>query len=215
MNSFVLEAKKRDKTGKESSKKYRKEGYIPAVVYGQGNNINILINNNTFRKMYSKLTKSTILNLNIENKKLDVLIKDYEKDYLRDEFLHIDFYEIDVNKPVHVQIPIVFVGTAIGIREGGLLEKHLINLDVECLPKDIVNHFEVNIEHLKINDSLHVKDLEIDTKKYKILSHADEVIVRISGVKSEIVTETTEQAETTTPSSSETKTETKEEKSKE
>lgn len=208
MSSFVLEAKVREKTGKESAKKYRKKGYIPAVVYGQGKNLNILIDNNVFKKIYSKLTKSTMLDLKLEDKKIGVLIKDYEKNYLKDEFIHIDFYEIDVTKAVHLQIPLVFVGTAIGIKEGGLLEKHLVNLTVECLPKDIVNHFEVNIEHLKINDSLHVKDLTIDSKRYKILSNPDEVIVRISGVKEEKVSEQqaeTEQQIETAPSSSETK----------
>lgn len=209
MSSFVLDAKLRDKTGKESSKKYRREGYIPSIIYGQGKNTNILINEHSFRKMYSKLTRSTILSLNLENKKIDVLIKDYDRNSLKDQFIHIDFYEIDVNKPVHVKIPIEFVGNAIGIREGGLLEKHLVSLEVECLPKDIVNHFEVNIEHLKINDSLHVRDIKLD-KKYKILSHQDDVVIRISGVKSEVVEQPKEQL-STTPSTTETKTEEKKE----
>jgi len=178
MSSFVLEAKIREKTGKEYSKKYRKQGYIPAVIYGQNKNTNILISSHNFRKIYPKLTRSTILSLKLENKNIDALIKECDKNNLKDEFIHIDFYEIDQNKPVHVQIPLHFVGNAIGIREGGLLEKHLVNLDVECLPKDIVSYFEVNIEHLKINDSLHVKDITLD-KKYKILSHQDECCCKI------------------------------------
>ncbi|HOJ63933.1 MAG TPA: 50S ribosomal protein L25 [Spirochaetota bacterium] len=210
MSSFVLDAKLRDKTGKEACKKYRKEGYIPSIIYGQGENINILINGHTFKKIYPKLTRSTILNLNLENKKIDVLIKDYDKNSLKDQFMHIDFYQIDQNKVIHVQIPLEFVGTAIGMREGGILEKHLVSLDIECLPKDIVNHFEVNIEHLKINESLHVKDIKLD-KKYKVLSHPDDVIVRISGVKAETVEKSGEEQATTTTSTEEPKSEAKKE----
>jgi len=210
MSSFVLDAKLRDKTGKEACKKYRKEGYIPSIIYGQGENINILINGHTFKKIYPKLTRSTILNLNLENKKIDVLIKDYDKNSLKDQFMHIDFYQIDQNKVIHVQIPLEFVGTAIGMREGGILEKHLVSLDIECLPKDIVNHFEVNIEHLKINESLHVKDIKLD-KKYKVLSHPDDVIVRISGVKAETVEKSVEEQATTTTSTEEPKSEAKKE----
>lgn len=195
-DAFVLEAKKREKVKKEACKKYRKEGLIPAVMYGYKENVNVLIDYKIFNRMYHKLTRSTIVNLNIDGKAHDVLIKDYDKDHLKDQFLHIDFYEIDTKKPIHVTIPLDFTGSAIGIREGGLLEKHIVSVDVECLSKDIVTHFDVSISELKIGESLHIRDLKLD-KKYKVITNPEEVIVRISGVKAgEETVKTTEGGET-------------------
>lgn len=181
METFVIEATKREQTKKEANKRYRRDGLIPSIIYGQGRNINILIDNKKFYKMSSKLTKSTIINLKVQgDKDYDVLIKDYDKDYIKDRYLHLDFYELDKNKPVHFRVPLNLIGNALGIREGGILEKHLVQLEIECLPKDIVPHFDINIEHLKMNESLHVNDIKLDSK-YKILSHKEEVVVHISG----------------------------------
>ena len=180
MKLIKLEATKRKETGKGHCKKYRKEGLMPSIIYGQGENINILINNKIFNKISSGITKSTVIDLKLGKKEYHVLIKDYEKNYIKNEFLHIDFYELKAGKPVHFRIPFNFVGNAIGIKEGGILEKHLVDLEIECLPKDIVSCFDVNIEKMCINDTLHVTDIDLD-KKYKVLSHPDEVVVHISG----------------------------------
>jgi large subunit ribosomal protein L25 len=189
MPELVLEAMPRESIKKEACKKYRKEGLIPSIIYGQGKNTNILVKSTMFRKLYPSLTHSTIITLKLDKSNINVLIKGFEKDHIKNEFTHLDFYELDDKKPVKVSIPLEFIGSAIGIREGGLLEKHLVNLTVLCLPKDIVPHFQLNIENLKINESLHVKDVNLDAK-YKVISHPDEVIVRIStGLKEEAVDE--------------------------
>jgi len=188
MEAVLLEAKIRDNFGKGPSKKYRKEGFIPSTIYGQGSNINILIKKNVFNKLSHKITKSTVINLKLNDKTYDVLIKDYHKDYLKDDFYHIDFYELKTGKLVHFKIPLNFIGNAVGIKEGGMLEKHLVELEVECLPKDIIASYDINIENMKINDTLHVSDLNLDSK-YKILSHQDEVIAHITGKKEEEIEE--------------------------
>jgi large subunit ribosomal protein L25 len=187
MQEIILEAAKRDNIKKEACKKYREEGFIPSVIYGQGKNTNILIKSTVFKKLYPKLTKSTIINLKLEKDNYNVLIKNYDKDNIKDEIIHLDFFELNDKKAVKVSIPLEFIGSSIGIREGGLLEKHLVSLMISCLPRDIVPHLQINIENLKINESLHVKDVQLD-KKYKVISHPDEVIVRIStGLKEEVV----------------------------
>ena len=202
MSELVLEQEERD-TGKEVCGRYRKDGFIPSVVYGQGKNINILVSRHAFKKIYPKLTRSTIINLKLDKDDYDVLIKDYDKNHIRDEFIHIDFYQLDAKKPVHLTIPLEFVGTPLGVREGGILEKHLDRIEIACLPKDIVPNFKVNVENLKINTSLHVRDLEID-KKYKIISHSDEVIVKVASTQKDEV-DTTAQTSSTTPAAAATK----------
>lgn len=184
MTVYEIEAKKRDNFKKGPAKLYRNQGLIPSIIYGQEEIRNILISKNEFNKLSPHLTKSTIIKIKLDNKIFDVLIKDYQKDYIKDEFLHIDFYELKSGKPVHSRISLNFIGNAIGVREGGVLEKHLTSIDVECLPKDIVPFIEVNIENLKIGDALHVKDVQFD-EKYKVLSHPDDVLVHISGKMAE------------------------------
>lgn len=178
--SFVLEAKKRDLLKKEACKRYRKSGLIPAVMYGHKDNVNILIENRVFSKMYSKLTRATIIDLKIDNTEHKVLIKDYDRNNLKDQFIHIDFYEIDSTRPIHVNIPIEVVGSPVGLKDGGILEKQLNTVEVSCLAKDIVTHFEVNIGSLGLGQSLHVKDLKIDNKIFKLITNGDAVIARVS-----------------------------------
>jgi large subunit ribosomal protein L25 len=212
MSEIILEAMPRENLKKEASKRYRREGFIPSVIYGQGKNTNILVKRNAFDKLHSKLTRSTIISLKLENKEYDVLIKDYDKNYVRDEFIHLDFYQLDSKKSVHVSIPLEFIGTPAGVRDGGLLEKHLVKIEIACLPKDILPSIQINVENLKINDSLHVKDIPLD-KKYKVISHLDEVVIRISSsekeeaveVKAE-ATEAAATAATATPAADATKT---------
>ena len=195
MELIELEATMRKELKKEACKRYRRAGAIPCIIYGQGKNVNIRLDSRKFIKLYPRLTKSTVINLKLDKNQYEVLIKDYEKDYIKDKFIHIDFYELKKGKPVHSFIPLNLIGNAIGIREGGILEKHLVELEIECLPKDIVSHLDVNIENMKINDTLHVRDLKID-KKHKMLSHIDEVIVHITGKIAEEVelAEVTEEA---------------------
>ena len=178
--NFVLEAKKRELLKKEASKRYRKEGLIPAVMYGHKENANILIDNRVFSKMYSKLTRATIIDLKIDGVEHKVLIKDYEKNHLKDQFIHIDFFEIDTTKPMHVTIPVEVVGSPVGLRNGGLLEKHLPAVEVSCLAKDIVTHFEANVDALDLGQSFHVRDLTLDPKVFKLVTSADDVIARVS-----------------------------------
>lgn len=184
MNVYEIEAKTRDNYKKGPSKKYRNEGLIPSIIYGQAENKNILINKIEFGKLSHTLTKSTIIKLKLDGKVFDVLVKDYQKNYIRDEYTHIDFYELKAGKTLHSKIALNFVGAPIGVKEGGVLEKHLTELDVECLPKDIVPFIDINVDHLKIGDALHVKDIQLD-ERYKILSHPDEVLVHISGKMAE------------------------------
>ncbi len=184
--SVEINAIKRDKIGKEANKQYKREGKIPCILYGQGTNINLLINNDEFEKLRSLITKSTIIDLKLDGKKYDVLIKDYDKDHIKNKFIHIDFYELKAGKSVHVKIPLKFIGNPIGVREGGILEKHLVELEIECLPNDIISNFEINIENIPMNGSLHVKEVTFDSK-YKILTHPDEVLVHVSGkIKEEV-----------------------------
>ncbi len=180
MSNFVLEAKKRDLLKKEASKKYRKEGFIPANIYGQGENVNILIKKDAFERITSKVSRATVIDINLEGSKIyQALIKDYDKDHLKGDFLHVDFYELKKGKPVHVFIPLVCTGSPIGLKKFGVFETIKNTVKVECLPENLVENISVDVSNLDINQSFFVKDLVLDTKKFKVLDHADEVIANV------------------------------------
>lgn len=180
MSEFVLEATKRELLKKEASKRYRREGLIPSIIYGQGKNYNILINERIFNKMYPKLTKATVITLNYDGKAYETLIKDYSKDYMKGKMLHIDFFELKKGKNVHVTVPLKLLGNPTGVRKGGFMDVHLDSIQVECKPSDIVTHFDIDVSNLDLNQNIHVKDLKLDAK-YKIITSLDEVIVAIGG----------------------------------
>jgi large subunit ribosomal protein L25 len=195
MEAVKIDAKKREVTGKKV-RRYRREGQIPSIMYGQGNNINLLIDGHTFLKTVGGLTKSTLINLNVEGKEYDVLIKDYDYDHIKEQFTHLDFFELKKGSTLHTTIQVEFTGNAIGLREGGVIEKHLTNVEIECLPKDIIPYIELDITGMNIGDTMYVRDLDFDEKKYRIISHEDEVIVHVAGKMSEVEVETEETDET-------------------
>lgn len=181
MEAVKFEAKLRTETGKGPGRRYRQQGFVPAVIYGQGKNTNIVISHHEFMKQYSKLTRSTLVNLTLEGKEYDVVIKECDKDLIKDRVMHIDFYELKKGKPVQVDVRLNFKGNAIGMREGGILEKHFDCITVECLPKDIIPSIDVDITGVRLNHTLHVRDLALDEKKYKVLSAPEEVLIKIAG----------------------------------
>ena len=181
MSNFVLEAKKRDLLKKEASKKYRKEGFIPANMYGQGENLNFLIKKDDFEKISSKISRATVIDINIEgDKTYQALVKDYEKDHLKGIFLHVDFYELKNGKPVTVSIPLVCTGSPIGLKKFGTFDVIKNTVKVECLPENLVENIEVDVSNLDINQSVCVKDLVLDSKKFKVLDNQDEVIATVA-----------------------------------
>ncbi len=197
MSTIELNAEQRAGTGKELAKKYRKEKKIPAIIYGQGTNTNILVDEREFMKLYPSLTKSTLINLSLGKEKHEVLIKDYDKNYIKGNFIHIDFYELQKGKLAHTKIKVELIGIPVGVREGGILEKHITELNIECLPKDIVAHFDIDVSEMKIGDTMHVKDMNLD-KKYKVITSAEEVIAHVSGKMKDEPTKT-EVEETVAP----------------
>jgi len=180
MEGVKLEAKKRTETGKGPCRRLRSKGLIPSIMYGHKDIINLVLNQHEFGKLTHHITKSTIINLNVEGKVYDVLIKDYEKDYIKDKFIHIDFFELQKDKTAIFFIPVNCTGSSAGVKEGGTLVKHLTEIKVECLPKDIVDHFDFDVTELNIGDSIHIGDVKFDSK-FKILTNPEEVIVFVAG----------------------------------
>ncbi len=176
-----LNVQKREILGKKVES-LRQEGLIPAELYGHGSeNTHLSVPAKEFSKLFKEAGESTIINLNLENKKLPVLIHDLQKNPLNDEISHIDFYQVRMDEKITASVPLEFVGEASAVREkGGVLIKAAQEIEIEALPADLPHKIEVDLSHLSdIGMNIHVKDLKIDSKA-RILVDPETVIAIVA-----------------------------------
>lgn len=185
MEKIELEAKERAEVGK-NLKKVRLQGLIPAVVYGKKlKALAIAVERKLFVKniLGSEAGMNAIVSLKLAGQKgkvVQVLTHEVQTDPLTDEILHIDFRHILMDEAIKTKVPIELIGIPIGVKEsGGVLVHGLREVEVECLPGDIPDKFEIDVSGLAINGSLHVSNLKI-VAKVKILTAPAEMIANCS-----------------------------------
>ena len=182
-----IQAKVRQAFGKQN-KKLRKAGMLPAVVYGRGKEtLSLEVPGKNFQKVYQQAGESTLVDLLIDGKgEKKVLIHDVAKHYMKDEPIHVDFYEVDLTSKIHAKVPVHFVGVSPAVKEsGGVLIKNLNEIEVEALPMNLPHAIEVSIEKLKTFDDLvRVADLKV-SDKVKVLAHPEDVIVKVQAPRTE------------------------------
>jgi large subunit ribosomal protein L25 len=178
---FSLEAKIRT----DAAKIARTNGLIPANVYGKDTpSTMIAVGVSEFIKVYRTAGKNHVITLAVDKKKYNVLVHETQRHPVTGAFLHLDFLTVDMKSEVHVQIPIKLIGTSSAVVAGGELHQSLHSLDVKCLPADIVDAFELDISVIdKIDTTLHASDIKVDTKKFHILTHAEEAVVSVHAHK--------------------------------
>ncbi len=193
---FTLFAQLRTK-GDKKIKSLRKEGFIPAVVYGRGAETrSLLLEALPFEKIYQKAGESSLVQLVIDKKEpINVLIQDVQIDPLSDKIIHVDLHQVKETEKVTTEIELKFVGESKAIRElGGILVRNLDKVEVEALPKDLVHEIEVDISKLAtFEDVIHVSDLKI-SETIKILKNPEEVVALVQPLQvEEVVGEKTEE----------------------
>jgi large subunit ribosomal protein L25 len=158
-----LKVKDRKETGTREVKHLRNEGWIPGIIYGHGEKSRpIMIKEEELKNvLHSMHSEATLLNLDYEGKKLQVLIREVSRNPLTEKLLHVDFQHIHENEEVNVHIILEFEGKPKGVEEGGILNIEHRDLIVRCLPKDIPEKIVVDVSELEIGHSLHIKDLQI------------------------------------------------------
>lgn len=169
MQTFDLRATERKGTGKGVARALRREGLIPAVVYGPATaSIALTISAQDLDKVYEESgSEHVILNLIIENggtRNKTAMIKEVQTSPLTSQYLHIDFYEISLEKEITVKVQVEPIGKCKGVENGGLLQLIRYELDVSCLPGDIPGKIEVDVSNLDIGDSLHVEEIDVGDK---------------------------------------------------
>ena len=191
---FELEVTKREKVGTKPLEALRKEGLIPAVIYGKKEpSTPIQLSAQEFRKVLKEAGESSIISLKGLSEDKEVLIHDVDVEPVRGEPRHVDFYAIEKGKKLEVHVPLEFVGVSPAVKElGGVLVKVLHELEIEVLPKDLPQHIDVDISSLKeLETSLHVSDIVLPDG-VTALTSPDEVVAIVNTA----VEETFEEAET-------------------
>ena len=164
MKEIVLAAETRSGVGKGPARQARRDGRIPAVVYGPESEPKaIAVDNKTLKAAIRSVSgASTLMDLELDGKITKVIMREVQRDPVTSEIIHVDFHAVSMTKPINVAIQIRVVGSAIGVkRDGGILQINMRDLEVLCLPDQIPGHIEVDVSELAIGDSIHVKDLSL------------------------------------------------------
>ncbi len=180
-----LSANLRQSIGRKNNK-LRAQGLVPAILYGHKvENISLIVKSSDFEKIYNESGMSTLIKLKITDKdsKVEnkvVLIYDTDKNPLNGYPTHIDFYQVKMDEPISVEVPLSFMGESSAVeRNGGFLVKALQNLVIEALPAELPHEIQVDISSLNtFDDRIHIKDLQVPVG-VKIIANIEDIVVSV------------------------------------
>ncbi|WP_415036328.1 50S ribosomal protein L25/general stress protein Ctc [Azonexus sp.] len=184
---FEVIASARSVQGSGASRRLRRAGTVPGIVYG-GEAASVAIetnHNDLILKLKKEAFHSSIINLVIDGKKEQVLLRDFQKHAYKPLVLHVDFQRVDAKRELHIKVPLHFVNedVAPGVKLGGGLVNHITSeIEIQCLAKDLPEFIEVDVGALKLGENIHASQLKLP-KGVSLPKHGDEdpVIVSIVG----------------------------------
>ena len=169
MKAVSVSGSLRENVGKKDAKSLRKQGLVPCVLYGKGEQKHFSVDKRSFKNLIYT-PETNYAEIDIDGTSYKAIVKDAQFHKVTDEILHVDFYEICDTKPIIVDIPLVTVGNSVGVLQGGRLVKHFRRIKVKGLYNKIPDNIEVDISHLKLHDGIVVSELEIEgVELWKIL----------------------------------------------
>ena len=176
-----LEARKREGTGKGVARKLRADGRVPAVLYGHGVESTPLSvdSKDLFHILHTKAGANVLVDLVVDGSEHLAIAREIQQDHIRGMFVHVDFVAVSRDQKITIGVPVRVVGESPGIKAGGVLEHHLWEVQVECLPTNVPDAIEVDISVLEeIGTSLKVADL-VAPDGVTILTNLDESVVAV------------------------------------
>jgi large subunit ribosomal protein L25 len=188
LETNVLEAQPRQAGTKNDARRVRREGKIPAVVYGAGqDSASISVDPRVVTRILNSETgHNTIFDLTMDGEKTKAMIVDWQYEPIKGKLLHIDLKRIALDKVLTVSVPIFLVGEAAGVKqEGGILEQMLREVEIECLPGDIPSHIDADVSQLTFGKVLRVSDLP-HSDKLTILTDENQPVAHVTSVKEEV-----------------------------
>lgn len=184
MRQVELKAQIRECVGRKGvNRRLRANGQVPAILYGDDKeNIAISVDSKELAQIILS-GENVVINITVCNNSNEyvetVILREYQLHPYKNEILHADFYRISLDKKIEVSVPLEFVGTAIGQKEGGVLDILIREVDVRALPLQMPEKIKVDISSMKIGDILQIKDIPI-SEEIEILTEADLDVVTIT-----------------------------------
>ena len=169
---YKLEIENRNSVGKKASKKIRRAGKIPSVLYYRGEKpVSLSID----KQLLHQAIKSDqrIYEVKIDSESQYVMIKEAQYHPITDEIIHVDFMRVRRSEKMTISVPITLVGKPVGVTEGGILSQSMTQVEISCFPTNVPDSIEVNVDHLDINSSVSVGDVTVDDEDIEIISASD------------------------------------------
>ncbi len=176
---FTLSAEAREDAGRGASRRLRREGKVPAILYGGSTKPIALTldHNELIHNLHVEAFHSHVLTIKIGKKNEQAILKDVQHHPFKNEVVHVDLLRVKKGQKLHVTIPLHFIGAdeAPGVKEGGVFSRNVVEVEVVCLPKDIPEYLEVDVSALEIGDSRHLTDIKLpEGVELLALAHGDE-----------------------------------------
>ena len=177
----VLTGKIRQANGKSAARKLRTDECIPAVVYGLNDNVSLSINPKELRKLIEAKGRNVLIELKVDGdsaKNRNVVLKEMQTHPLKPGWVHIDFLEIDISKKIKVKVPVFLVGVSPGEKQGGIVNQIIRALEIESLPNDIPEKFEVDMSGVELNQMVRVSDLNLG-ESVEVLNDPNDIVLNV------------------------------------
>jgi large subunit ribosomal protein L25 len=168
---YTLKVEERSASGKQDSKKIRRQGAIPGVIYGHGDKaVNLTVNEKDFLKLCEKIKgRSPIVNLVVgEKPAVKAIIKTMQRAAITKKLLSIDFQLVHAKEKITMNVPVILKGSAIGVKEGGILDNPLRSILIRCEIDKVPDHIEIDINDIKMGHSIHISDLKLEGVEYML-----------------------------------------------
>jgi large subunit ribosomal protein L25 len=177
--STVLQAQERKELRRSALKNIRQKGNIPAVIYGaKVENKPVSVSSADLTKTIRSVGRNGIISLDVNGTKQDVILTDYQEDAFKKEILHVDFLAVDRSSKINVDVRLVLVGEAAGVKDGGVLQQSVHQLSITSTPDNIPQQIEVDIANLQVGDTVLVGDIPA-VGGFTINHEDDEVVASI------------------------------------
>ncbi len=195
MATFAITADIRTKDEKAST--IRKNKKVPGIVYGKTQDpISFCVDSSDLLRLYRKAGESSIINLKVGKEDLEVLVHQTQKHPITGDFTHVDFYAITRGEALQTNIAFNFIWEAPAQKEWAIVEEIMKEVSVKCLPRNLVDHFDVDLSLIKtVDDSIRIADLNIDSDKYELSVAEDELVVSASMPRVEVIPDEAPEAE--------------------
>ena len=182
MEKTTLKASERKQFNKSAIRKIRKEGRVPGVFYSKHHPpLHIDVLDTTINPLVFT-SKTHLISLEIEGQEeRECIIKDIQFDPVTDKVIHFDLLGLTKGEKIILEVPVQLVGTPVGVKEGGVIQHVMHKLEVECLPRNIPEHIVVNVSELKLGDSIHIGDLQIEEVEF--IDPKESLIVQVTHAK--------------------------------